>query len=112
MQPHIEIMFSNPDDLTPLNQDEFINLIKNNNEFAKKWGELGPIYGAQWRKWKYQENEWYDGHTHYPEISTSIDQISNLVQQLKTNPDSRRLMVNAWNVGELDQMVLPPCHYG
>ena len=112
MQPHIEIMFSNPDDLTPLTQDEFINLIKNNNEFAKKWGELGPIYGKQWRKWKYQENEWYDGHTHYPEISTSIDQISNLVQQLKTNPDSRRLMVSAWNVAELGQMILPPCHYG
>jgi len=93
-------------------KDEFIERIKNDDEFAKKWGELGPIYGKQWRNWKYQENEWYDGHTHYPEISTSIDQISNLVQQLKTNPDSRRLMVSAWNVGELDQMVLPPCHYG
>ena len=57
-------------------------------------GTLGPIYGAQWRKW--------DG----------IDQIQNLINELKTNPDSRRLMVNAWNVGELDQMVLPPCHYG
>jgi len=112
MQPHIEIMFSNPDDLTPLTQDEFINLIKNNSEFAKEWGRLGPIYGKQWRSWKYQENEWYDGNTHYPEISTSIDQISNLVQQLKTNPDSRRLMVSAWNVAELGQMVLPPCHYG
>ena len=93
-------------------KEEFIKLIKTNDEFAKVWGELGPIYGKQWRNWKYQENEWYDGHTHYPEISTSIDQISNLVQQLKTNPDSRRLMVSAWNVGELDQMVLPPCHYG
>jgi thymidylate synthase len=93
-------------------KEEFIKLIKTNDEFANVWGELGPIYGKQWRNWKYQENEWYDGHTHYPEISTSIDQISNLVQQLKTNPDSRRLMVNAWNVGELDQMVLPPCHYG
>jgi thymidylate synthase len=93
-------------------KEEFIKLIKTDETFAKQWGELGPIYGKQWRNWKYQENEWYDGHTHYPEISTSIDQISNLVQQLKTNPDSRRLMVNAWNVGELDQMVLPPCHYG
>jgi len=93
-------------------KEEFIKLIKTDETFAKQWGELGPIYGKQWRNWKYQENEWYDGHTHYPEIATSIDQISNLVQQLKTNPDSRRLMVNAWNVGELDQMVLPPCHYG
>jgi thymidylate synthase len=95
-----------------LSKEDFINKIKTDDEFAKKWGDLGPIYGRQWRKWKYQENEWYDGHTHYPEISTSIDQISNLVQQLKTNPDSRRLMVSAWNVAELGQMVLPPCHYG
>ena len=95
-----------------LSKEEFIHHIKNNKEWGEKWGELGPIYGKQWRKWKYQENEWYDGHTHYPEISTSIDQISNLVQQLKTNPDSRRLMVSAWNVAELGQMILPPCHYG
>jgi len=66
-------------------------------------GELGPIYGAQWRKW----NGPYDDG-----FSESIDQIANLINDLKTNPDSRRLMVNAWNVGELDQMVLPPCHYG
>jgi thymidylate synthase len=95
-----------------LSQDEFIYHIKNNKEWGDKWGELGPIYGKQWRNWKYQENEWYDGNTHYPEISTSIDQISNLILQLKTNPDSRRLMVSAWNVSELGQMVLPPCHYG
>ena len=61
-------------------------------------GELGPIYGKQWRKW--------DG------VNGRIDQIDNLVRDLKENPDSRRLMVSAWNVGELDQMVLPPCHYG
>ncbi len=95
-----------------LDKEDFIKKIKTDETFAKQWGDLGPIYGKQWRKWKYQENEWYDGHTHYPEISTSIDQISNLVQQLKTNPDSRRLMVSAWNVAELGQMVLPPCHYG
>ena len=108
----------------PESKEIFIKTIKCDDEivrkmgrhycenFAKQWGDLGPIYGKQWRKWKYQENEWYDGHTHYPEISTSIDQISNLVQQLKTNPDSRRLMVSAWNVAELGQMILPPCHYG
>jgi thymidylate synthase len=112
MQPHMEVWFSDSDKLTPLTQSEFINKIKTDDEFAKKWGELGPIYGKQWRSWKYQENEWYDGNTHYPEISTSIDQISNLILQLKTNPDSRRLMVSAWNVSELGQMVLPPCHYG
>jgi thymidylate synthase len=93
-------------------KEEFIKQIKTDETFAKQWGELGPIYGKQWRNWKYQENEWYDGHTHYPETSTSIDQIQNLIEELKTNPDSRRLMVSAWNVGELDKMVLPPCHYG
>ena len=95
-----------------LSKEEFIKQIKTDNEFAKKWGDLGPIYGKQWRSWKYQKNEWYDGKNHYEEESKSIDQIQNLINELKTNPDSRRLMVSAWNVGELDQMVLPPCHYG
>jgi thymidylate synthase len=92
-----------------LTQEEFINKIKTNDEFAKRWGELGPIYGKQWRKWVgYEQNTKIDGV--YSEYA--IDQIANLINDLKTNPDSRRLMVNAWNVGELDQMVLPPCHYG
>ena len=109
MQSHIEVMFSNPDDLTPLTQEEFIDKIKTNDEFSKKWGELGPIYGKQWRSWE-TEDEYLDGVSYfkYP----PIDQIQNLINDLKTNPDSRRLMVSAWNVGELDQMVLPPCHYG
>jgi len=73
-------------------------------------GDLGPIYGKQWRNWEYKE-AWENGFgVHLKE--TKIDQIQNLINELKTNPDSRRLMVNAWNVGELDQMVLPPCHYG
>jgi thymidylate synthase len=83
---------------TLLSQEEFISKIKTDNDFAKTWGDLGPIYGKQWRKW--------DGK------NERIDQIDDLVKELKTNPDSRRLMVSAWNVGELDQMVLPPCHYG
>jgi len=87
-----------------LSMDEFINEIKTNDEFAKKWGELGPIYGAQWRGWGQGALE--DKHL------GKIDQIQNLINDLKTNPDSRRLMVNAWNVGELNNMVLPPCHYG
>jgi thymidylate synthase len=90
-----------------LSQEEFINKIKTDDEFAKKWGELGPIYGKQWRQ--VVEMGWHKkGETGI----RYIDQIANLIQDLKTNPDSRRLMVNAWNVGELDQMVLPPCHYG
>jgi thymidylate synthase len=98
-------------------QEEFINKIKTDDKFAKTWGELGPIYGAQWRSWRVGKGiettlKTDDGETIYEAGSMYIDQIQNLINELKTNPDSRRLMVSAWNVGELDQMVLPPCHYG
>ena len=98
--------FGNESQLT---KEQFIDKIKSDNEFANKWGELGPIYGKQWRNWEsvdtsqYWQEDW---------SSKDTDQIQNLINELKTNPDSRRLMVNAWNVGELDKMVLPPCHYG
>jgi thymidylate synthase len=100
-------------------KDEYIERIKNDDQFAKKWGELGPVYGAQWRDWNGKTEVRYPGvrdekgHLKPFHIKTyGIDQIQNLINDLKTNPDSRRLMVNAWNVGELDSMVLPPCHYG
>ena len=97
-----------------ISKEEFINKIKTDDEFAQKWGELGPVYGKQWRSWnegfKQIPNE--TGNGVYNITTTGIDQIQNLINDLKNNPDSRRLMVNAWNVGELDQMVLPPCHYG
>jgi thymidylate synthase len=67
------------------------------NEWADANGDLGPVYGKQWRGWKSSEGQ-------------SIDQMSELVQQIKTNSDSRRLIVSAWNVGELAKMALPPCH--
>lgn len=67
------------------------------NEWADENGELGPIYGYQWRSWTGA-----DGQT--------IDQISNVIEQIKTNPDSRRLIVSAWNVADLEKMALPPCH--
>lgn len=67
------------------------------NEWADENGDLGPVYGKQWRAWQTA-----DGRV--------IDQMSQLVEQIKTNPDSRRLIINAWNVGELDKMALPPCH--
>jgi thymidylate synthase len=93
---------------------EFIDKIKTDDEFAKKWGELGPIYGSQWRSWgkdfKQIPNENGDGV--YNITTTGIDQIQNLINDLKTNPDSRRLMVNAWNPSDLPNQVLPPCHYG
>jgi thymidylate synthase len=93
-----------------MTMEEFIDKIKTDDEFAKQWGDLGKIYGKQWRSW--------EGYKHGMVLGAGlskeqpIDQIQNLINDLKTNPDSRRLMVNSWNVGELDQMVLPPCHYG
>jgi thymidylate synthase len=86
------------------NKEQFILKVKNEQDFGKKWGELGPVYGKQWRNWNttFQEMEGVKG----------IDQIKNLINDLKSNPDSRRLMVSAWNAGEVDKMVLPPCHYG
>jgi thymidylate synthase len=90
----------------------FIDKIKTDDEFAKKWGELGPIYGKQWRSWGPMMRDIIPLETGGYVYKGPIDQIQNLINDLKTNPDSRRLMVNAWNVGEIDQMVLPPCHYG
>src|SRR5688572_14387155 len=67
------------------------------DEWADPEGNLGPIYGAQWSGWRAADG-------------TSINQIDRLIDQIKTNPDSRRLIVSAWNVGELERMALPPCH--
>ncbi len=67
------------------------------DEWADEHGELGPVYGYQWRSWPVADG-------------TFVDQISNVVHQIKTNPDSRRLIVSAWNVGEIEKMALPPCH--
>lgn len=88
-----------PDEI--ISKKDFVDFIKNcdelgTDEFTKKWGDLGPIYGKQWRSWG----------------DKNIDQIQNLIKDVETNPDSRRLMVNAWNVADLDDMTLPPCHYG
>jgi thymidylate synthase len=88
-------------------KEQFIQLIKTNSIFAKDYGNLGPIYGKQWRQWQ----GWMDMNGNQ-KGSLWYDQIQRLLTDLKRDPDSRRLMVNAWNVAELDQMVLPPCHYG
>jgi thymidylate synthase len=87
-------------------KEQFINLIKTDKDWANVWGNLGPIYGAQWRKWGGLQDLTDDDKPIY------LDQIANLINELKTNPDSRRLMVSAWNCSDLDLMVLPPCHYG
>lgn len=67
------------------------------DEWADEHGELGPVYGHQWRSWPLPDG-------------SSVDQISDLIQQIKTNPDSRRLIVSAWNVADINKMALPPCH--
>lgn len=80
---------------------EFIQKIATDHEFAVKWGDLGPVYGVQWRKWP-------DGS------GGTIDQIANVIDQVKNNPSSRRIIVSAWNVAEIDEIArmggLPPCH--
>lgn len=82
---------------TDISQADFEARILADAEFAEQWGELGPVYGKQWRRWVDAE-----GKEH--------DQIATLVETLKNNPTSRRMLFHAWNVGELDQMALPPCH--
>lgn len=79
---------------------EFTGKIKNDNDFAKKWGELGPVYGYQWRHWQTPDGK-------------EIDQIANAIETIKGNPDSRRIIVSAWNVADIEEMTkagLPPCH--
>jgi thymidylate synthase len=108
-----------------LTQEDFIDEIKTNDEFAKQWGDLGKIYGYQWRSWEgkgdyrlpEKVSDWVYTESGLPVTKyqpKQIDQIANLISELKTNPDSRRLLVSAWNVSDVESgsMVLPPCHYG
>ncbi len=87
--------------------ERFAELILEDDKFCKVCGELGPVYGAQWRRWENPVICDIEGWFEEP-----FDQIKMLIHDLKHNPDSRRLMVNAWNVAELPNMTLPPCHYG
>ena len=97
----------------PYTLDEVKQKVKDgNHNFHDSMFDMGPIYGAQWRSWEHNTGDTWVGMSHKSSVKTKIDQITNLINDLKTNPDRRRLMVNAWNVGELDQMTLPPCHYG
>ena len=99
-----------PDVQDELSKEEFIEHIKTDDEFAEKWGELGPVYGKQWRSWM-SYFTYFDRTTNRDEVGTCItDQIADAIHILKTNPDDRGIIVSAWNVGELDQMVLRPCH--
>jgi thymidylate synthase len=97
-----------------LTKEEFEEKIISDDEFNKQYGDLGPIYGKQWRNWRGSNGMISEKDEDGVRVITwnRIDQIANLINDLKTNPDSRRLMVTAWNPAELDQMTLPPCHYG
>lgn len=77
-------------------QDEFVSKIKNDAEFAKKWGDLGPVYGHQWRNFASEDG--------------SVDQLAEVIEQIKTNPNSRRLIISSWQAADVDKMALPPCH--
>ncbi|PWC97719.1 thymidylate synthase [Azospirillum sp. TSO5] len=77
---------------------EFEAMILADDDFAERWGGLGPVYGAQWRDWEGAG------------IGNRVDQLANAIETLRTNPDSRRIIVNAWNVAQVDGCALPPCH--
>ena len=121
---HNHVVKTNPGTTFPaweetVSKDEFIDKMVNEAGFSEKWGDLGPIYGKQWRKWeKYGYRGVQNGALDCGMITMdeyekqmSIDQIANAINLLKTDPDSRRNIVSAWNVAEIDSMVLPPCHY-
>jgi len=88
---------------------EFTQRIKEDDGFAEKWGNLGSVYGQQWRKWKFTDYEKTQENTFQAKIGF-IDQIKYAIERLKTNPEDRGIIISAWNVGELDQMALRPCH--
>ncbi|MCX7610322.1 MAG: thymidylate synthase [Ignavibacterium sp.] len=91
-----------------LSYEEYIEKIKTDKLFSIKYGDLGPIYGKQWRSWTTNEYE-IDEHTDYLKEKT-IDQIQKVIYEIKHNPSSTRLIVSSWNVSDLDKMALPPCH--
>ena len=117
LKNHPNYIDVNPQSLLPLSMNEFIDEIKTDEEFAECWGDLGPVYGAQWRNWEgvsagmsiARDMEW--GGNNVEDVKYGVDQITNLINDLRTNPDSRRLMVNAWNPGDLGIVFYPPCHW-
>lgn len=92
--PHKKYVDKTGDKIT---MKEFEEKVLESDEFAKKWGDLGPVYGYQWRHWEKEDG-------------SKVDQIQWLLDELKNNPTSRRLLFEGWNVGQLDEMALPPCH--
>lgn len=92
--PHQRYVLLTGDDIAIA---EFERRVLTDDDFAKKWGDLGPVYGKQWRRWRTEDGR-------------EIDQVQGVINQLKHNPAGRRILWDGWNVGELHQMALPPCH--
>lgn len=92
---------------------EFIRRVREDDVFAQKWGDLGPVYGYQWRSWPKVESMVFDIESDTPmmaPVMTGVDQIATIIDQLRTDPNNRRIILSAWNVAQLDKMKLPPCH--
>lgn len=109
------------EDQEPATMEQFIEAIKTSPDFAKRWGECGPVYGYQWRKWPHAKistmqrdrEGWGSFDERVIEEETTIDQIADVLNALRTTPESRRMIVNAWNVADIPEMIpsgLPPCH--
>jgi thymidylate synthase len=101
--PHANYVRATGDDIS---LDEFVSRIAEDEEFAARWGDLGPVYGKQWVDWptyRYRKDGLY-------EPGEGINQVAEVVQSLRHNPGSRRHIIEGWNVAELDRMALPPCH--
>jgi thymidylate synthase len=92
--PHAKFVQHTGEDIT---MTEFEQRVLRDHAFAERWGDLGPVYGKQWRRWQAPDGR-------------EIDQLSDLVRRLRQTPDSRRLLFHGWNVADIDQMALPPCH--
>jgi thymidylate synthase len=113
--PHRNYNTANPDE--QLTMAEFVEAIKADEDgFAAKWGDLGPVYGKQWIDWKgYKEGIQYGIRKSYTSTITDtepgVNQLDQVIDLLKNNPDSRRIMVSAWNPSDLAKQLLPPCHY-
>jgi len=105
-QNSLNIHFKDVENLQYYTKKEFSEQIKLNSEFAKIWGELGPTYGRQWRSFNGDSTD----KEYHKDYFAGEDQLKNLINDLKTNPDSRRLIVSAWNPNKIKDVTLPPCH--
>lgn len=109
---YMDILVDDPfeNKIRPFTEIEFTNRLKEDSEFCSRYGDIGPGYGKQWTGWVSMNKRFDDPFSTTYFDWSEIDQLSMLINDLKTNPDSRRLIVSAWNVADLPDMLLPPCH--